>query len=323
MSFEIWIPAHNEEKVIVKTIASLQLVTKGKSNVFIGVACNGCTDQTEELSRQEGVSVHSWPALGKWKTIEQIVFQSQSEWIGFVDAGTVWGSNVWSKDFEANLSDPEVMGFTLEYAAQNMNWLEKIYWMIESAMKTFEEKMGGLVTVSGFSMFFRREELLKAIRFLRSEFGEVSWLNDDVILPLCLRFLFPHKKIKLVKSTLQKTFNIVDLGLDSVGQEKKRRLRMMRGNLQWIRRMVPRFFEKRFFSFQRTLVLLLLSRKILKVFWSYLFISLMLALACKFVASTFLLPIFFLLMPKVGSAFLASIKAPFELFAEEPANLGW
>ncbi len=349
MKLEIWIPAHNEEKVILETLVSLQSAIGNCTDMSLGVACNGCTDLTEALVQKFGAKKLFLPAIGKWRTIEAIVQHSQAEWIGFVDAGTMWNPGLWHGDktnssktlasrvgvsrdrLASQLPDwfqqSNLMGFTLPYTSGKMNHLEKAYWKFESTFKKTEEMLGGLVTVSGFSMFFKRAELQKAIEFLHQQFGPVNWLNDDVILPLTLRFLFPEKQIRLYVSPTPSALEILDLGHAADPREKGRRLRMMRGNLQWIRRMFPLFFSARYFSPSRLVIFFLILRKALKVFWAYLFLIFFVLAAVLVSPWTLLLPVAILLVPKFGISFgfamLASLRAPWELFFPESKDLSW
>jgi cellulose synthase/poly-beta-1,6-N-acetylglucosamine synthase-like glycosyltransferase len=324
---EIWIPAHNEEHVISQTLHSIQKTTRELEKITIGVACNGCTDNTVNLVQKENVKLLELPAIGKWKTIEHIILQSKSEWIGFVDAGTIWDPLLLNGELKQWFNDSNLVGFTLEYSLPKMGLLEKLYWNIESFFKSFEEKMGGLVTVSGFSMFFKRTELTNAIQFLKTEFGEVSWLNDDVIIPLTLRFLYPSKKIKIFRNSLQPSLSFIDLGLSDGKNEKNRRVRMMRGNLQWIRRFVPLFFRLNYFSMNRLLILVLISRKAVKIIWAYLFTLALLIFCMNISWFAILTPLLLLLTPRFLNQFLyafsASLKAPFELCKKETSEKLW
>jgi cellulose synthase/poly-beta-1,6-N-acetylglucosamine synthase-like glycosyltransferase len=270
MNIEIWIPAHNEEKVIVPTLAAIQESLSSSFHFKVGVACNGCTDKTEELSRQQGAQVLSLPAIGKWRTLQKIVEQSTADWIGFVDAGTVWSKDLWRSDIAKWIQDPQVGALTLQYSSPGMGMLEKIYWQIESIFKRFEEKLGGSVTVSGFTMFFRRDLLQEVFSFLQTQFGDVNWLNDDVVLPLTLRFLHPKMQIRILMASRQVAPVRKDIGLGTSANEGGRRLRMMRGNIQWMRKLVPLFFKPAYLSLPRLAILLLLFRKGGKVFWAYI-----------------------------------------------------
>ena len=55
MKLSIVIPAHNEERVIGRTLAAVRMLGVPAHEVI--VVCNGCGDQTDTRARQEGVRV--------------------------------------------------------------------------------------------------------------------------------------------------------------------------------------------------------------------------------------------------------------------------
>ena len=55
MKLSIVIPAHNEERVIGRTLAAVRMLGVPAHEVI--VVCNGCGDQTDARARQEGVRV--------------------------------------------------------------------------------------------------------------------------------------------------------------------------------------------------------------------------------------------------------------------------
>ncbi len=325
-TIDILIPAHNEMANIEKTIQSVRsnlepLKLNQKISYKILVGCNGCTDETATISRSLTEYVFEWPAIGKWQTLKKLVSESSATYICLVDAGAYWLNGVFTTDTLNVLESEDVLGLTYAYSSTNQNFLEKIYWLLESNFKKIEVFFGGLIAVSGITVFYKNETLKSAILFLGSAHPNVQWLNDDVVLPLVLRFQNPKKSIKFIR--LAQSNSIIDLGLNKKSSEKNRRHRLMRGNLQWMRLIIPILLNPRTLTLSTLKVLLLASRRYLKVFWGYIGLIIYFAITLIFdfwpivIATIFLIILLFLrnkiFLSKLIYAFIASLRAPFEL----------
>ncbi|MBC7419483.1 MAG: glycosyltransferase [Bdellovibrio sp.] len=334
ISLDILIPAHNEELFIQETLISLKNVFEKASAHFnfkyqIYVGCNGCTDQTVALARPLVAEVFEWPAMGKWKALEKLTQRSSADFILFVDAGAVWPNDAFQTGLWKQLNEPDSMGLALSYNPLGLGVIEKTYWSVEAFFKSLEIKLGGLVAVSGVSVFYRTQFAQAAFRFLNEKFPQTQWLNDDVILPATMRFLEPMKKIDL--GHLQK--NILDAGLAKSASEKSRRERMMRGNIQWMRLLIPLFFDKKFITLNRMKVFLILSRRILKVFWAYFVLGILAILIYFFFEPMYiligggLLALALLYNPqtfkKIIFSLLASLRAPLDLIFWSEQRSTW
>jgi hypothetical protein len=87
-----------------------------------------------------------------------------------------------------------------------------------------------------------------------------AWLNDDVVIPLAIRSLFPAKKLTYLPNII-----VEDISPIRTGSESTRRVRLIRGNLDWVRE-----------SFWRhsPVVQILALRRISRMTWAYWFIGL-------------------------------------------------
>lgn len=92
-SISIVIPAYNEEKVIAKTILSVQKAVDSESAEII-VVCNGCTDQTEKVGRELGVQVYVAPEKGAAKASNLGSQFAKGSTLVFLDADTVIAHNL-------------------------------------------------------------------------------------------------------------------------------------------------------------------------------------------------------------------------------------
>lgn len=322
------IPAHNEEDCIGSTIDSFRAAVIGKARSFqdseiqIMVASNGSIDRTVQICQEQNVSFVDWPAIGKWQTLAKVVRQNDAvDYFFFVDAGTVVPANFFGAELSSAIFDPSVMGFTLNYQSTARTRLEKIYWFIEATFKVVEKKMGGLVAVSGFLVGYSGDELRRGIQFLTERFATVNWLNDDVVLPLTLRIMNLDKSIHLVSG-----LTVADVGLEQDHNELARRERMLRGNIQWIKLLLPHLLVYPSGSgLQKILVMFLVLRRVLKIFWGYVLLLIIVTpiilipnnwkvwgalLSISAVAVSWKS----MIRPKLWPALLASLKAPVWLF---------
>lgn len=332
---DVLIPAHNEALFIEDTLISLEQAFQRASKKFaftyrLLVGCNGCTDQTAELARPLAHEVYNWPALGKWETLQQLSLQSDADYFVMVDAGASWHPELFNENIWQNLIKENSLGVAVSYNPHNLGFIEKTYWKLEALLKKIEMQLGGLVAVSGVSVFYRADAVKQAFQFLTTSFPQVRWLNDDVVLPLTMRFLQPNHTISIVMSADANENSVRDLGLDKTSSEWTRRQRMMRGNIQWIQNIIPLFFDPAYNSWPRQKVFFILLRRLLKVFWAYFLIAIatvtaiyafdmmifLIILGCIALAALYR-PLTF---KKLVYAFTASALAPIDLIFWKNSN---
>lgn len=80
------IPAHNEEKLIAKTIRSIKKQTH--DNVEIIVVVNGCTDRTEEIAQKEGAKIIMLHEANVSLARNEGARRAEGEILAFIDADT-------------------------------------------------------------------------------------------------------------------------------------------------------------------------------------------------------------------------------------------
>jgi glycosyltransferase involved in cell wall biosynthesis len=305
----IVIPAHNEEEIIRKTISSLLVakdVALAKNLPFemrVVVIADGCTDQTVNQCKSiEGVTVvERKEAQGKWHSLlEGVEHCSDVDWIAFVDSGSSWNEELLLQALPI-LSTPDAIGLSPSYLNIKASFLEQFSWLVERALKNFENRAGGPVSVHGATVMYRRAELSKALKLLEGK----SWLNDDVVIPLAMRTLEPTKKIYYQPENI-----VNDISITKPTVEGRRRVRLTRGNLDWVEA-----------SFWRVpgLPKLLAFRRIARMAWSFW----LLFLCTPLLLWGYLgVVIFFVLLAFVAKipAFRVSLQLPSLLFSSKTVS---
>lgn len=96
-NFSILIPAHNEEKVIGKTLRSL-LSTKYVKKLQIIVIAHNCTDKTYDIAKQYNVTViKSTEGTTKGDALNYGVRYARYDWIGVIDSDSNVGEYYFTK----------------------------------------------------------------------------------------------------------------------------------------------------------------------------------------------------------------------------------
>jgi hypothetical protein len=144
--------------------------------------------------------------------------------------------------------------------------------------------------------------------------GEMPWLNDDVVIPLLVRALYPEGVI------LYPVGEIKDSGVQSDSMDVTRRKRILQGNLQWIRMLWPQCCRL------NPVAGVVAVRRLFRVFWAY-----WIGLAALGLASFFHIPalpalaVMGILMVLSGSfrqlvgAAWVSLTTPFQLVLRDGA----
>ena len=278
----ILIPAHNEETVIQKTLESIAEAIKVATDTSpcafrVLVGADGCTDTTAATATKMGAEVLTMPRkTGKWSTISTLVASCQeSQWIVLADCGAAW-----PKDFLARLlpllTREETMGIAPTYLNDASGLVERLVWRTERAIKMIESKCGGPVSVHGATVCYRTKELTSTLQFLSNH----HWLNDDIVIPLCLRALYPAKNLEYATHL---TVNDSAAIKSPASREFVRRRRLVLGNIQWIRHLWVPIWRQNYVAD------ILASRRVFRLLWGYWAIS---------TASTFALYIEVFNLPK-------------------------
>lgn len=271
-SIPILIPAHNEELPLHKTLTSIsgaiEEVSKISQCVFpIVVGVDGCTDNTEAVARAQGARVVEMKTkTGKWGTIATLVASCpDSQWAILADCGVAW-----PKDFLVQLlprlSDENTIAVAPTYRNNTSGILERLMWRTECVLKRIESLSGGPVSVHGATVCYRTKELTASLRLLSRH----QWLNDDIVIPLCLRALYPSKRIDYA-ATL--AVNESEKTRDTTTSEFRRRRRLVYGNIQWIRRLWGIVWR------HNTVAAILAGRRVFRLLWAYWACFILLAVA--------------------------------------------
>jgi len=276
IELDLLIPVHNEAILITNTLHSISTANKkfaqfkGKTKIYAGL--DHCMDSTEnQIARfiyEECVDVNcivNQGLPGKWSMIQELIRQSDSEWVGLVDAGAIWDPEL-LRYAAPYFSSPNIVGIAPSYSPLNASPIERLNWFLERSIKQIESYAGGPISVHGATVFYKREYLLKALSELRGS----HWINDDIVLPLTLRTLFPHHQLAYLPKTPSGKPWVIDHGVknDPKG-DFRRRKRMLSGNFQWIRT----HFTK---AYQSDLsVGLIATRRVFRLLWAYIVLALL------------------------------------------------
>lgn len=268
----VLIPAHNEEDLLPVTLTSIQSALtelhKYSACTFrIIVGADGCTDSTEALSARMGAEVVSMPSkTGKWGTISALVRTcSETDYVILADCGVEWPQDFLTRLLPL-LRNEDVIGVAPTYRNDTSGIIEKIVWGTERTIKQIEAKSGGPVSVHGATVCYRTEELCRALDFL----SQHQWLNDDVVIPLTLRALYPTKRIEYGLSlTVAESVKPPSNG----GSEFRRRRRLVLGNIQWITLLWGPIWRI------NRIAALLACRRVFRLLWAYWVVLAALAIA--------------------------------------------
>lgn len=257
-SLDVLIPAHFERESLPLTIDSARKsilavvhLVMVPSKVVVGLSA--WTGPEAQFAARLADQVIEISRPGKWWALQALIKQSQAEWVALVDCGTTWPEDL-VLHLSEYLSTEDVMAVNPSYREGSRGMLSKMIWRFEAFLKSLENKAGGPVSLHGATIFYRRECLEKAFEHLEG----VEWLNDDVVVPLTLRMLFPERRIIYDRDVF-----VVDMSPSSVNSEVKRRKRLLFGNLQWIRKFFPTL------AVHNPVLLALAMRRALRVMWAW------------------------------------------------------
>jgi glycosyltransferase involved in cell wall biosynthesis len=289
-SLDVLIPAHDEAATIGATLASLRAA--GAQRIIVGA--DACSDDTAARARTAGAEVREFSFRSKWRVLRALVDASNAEWVAFVDAGALWPADLLTR--AAEKAGAGVAALAPSYRPARASRAERLHWAVEAWLKRQENKSSGPVSVHGATVLYRREALRSAFTLL--EGGE--WLNDDVVIPSAIHITAPELRVEYLDACVS------DLGL---GAEGRRRDRLVRGNLQWVRFLLPQL-RRNPAAFTVAL------RRVFRLFWAYWFLFFsagLTGLGCWPALAT-LLPL--LAFPRAA---WSSFTAPFLVFSQTEA----
>ena len=309
----ILIPVHNDLVHLQATLTSLP------RSVRIVVGLDACTDKSEEYLAAKGIEFKKFSFKSKWLVLQELVKEVSEARVALVDVGAIWPSGI-IEELNRYWALPDTIAVAPTYRPKDSGALEAWAWRLEACLKGIENLAGGPVAIHGASVCYSRPALQAAFDGLVLS---SQWKNDDVVIPLCLRMLFPRGRIRYVKSLA-----IQDLGIQRGGFPLRRRLRMLIGNIEVARWAFSGFGSR--FSIAHVLFL----RRMARVLWVYdlLFFALALLawlsqsssriLGGQFVLGLFVLVLFFKWnrMSSIAAAALASFLAPVFMISRSMRN---
>lgn len=185
-TFSIILPVHNEEKRIASKLQNCLDLEQQRECVEVIVACDGCTDATEEIARQFAVSDPRIRVLcvngrsGKSGVQNVALRHARGEVVLLTDVNTMMPREA-LKLLEEDFTDPEVGAVTVAvyFGSPNnpVSQGQSLYWRFELFLRSTESDLGILATGSGQALALRRE----LFRPLPLFYG------DDCIIPLDVR----------------------------------------------------------------------------------------------------------------------------------------
>lgn len=296
LSLSILIPVFRDSHGLATTLRSLEEVRRfperaGLRSIEIYVGIDGYCPECEQVTEAYAVNTVGTPDnRGKWNTLQRLVECSgHAEWIALLDAGVEWSEDLLAKCSQS-LHQKDIMGIAPSYRLKNAGRMTKMLWWIESFIKHAENFVGGPISVHGATVFYRRGELVKVLQ----ELGSMSWTNDDVVIPLVMRTMFPGQKI-IYKSSLR----VHDSDQKEAADGGRRRLRIALGNCQWIKWLYPNIWR-----LNRSIAILAL-RRIARVVWAWWLLFLLLGISLSVLPRDALLDSY--LITLISVLFLAGI----------------
>jgi glycosyltransferase involved in cell wall biosynthesis len=242
---EILIPVHNQAEDLAATLGSLRGAGH-TGKIIVGV--NACTDNSEEIAESFGATIVKRQEPGKWPMLMDLARTSQAEWVGFVDAGTLFSPETY-RGLKLEHASALTVAVAPRYHPSRAGRLSKLHWAVEAFLKTLENSAGGPIAIHGAAVCYRRQPLLETLATLEHR----SWVNDDVVIPLALRARNPEFRI-----AYQPHLMVDDHGVQKPSPERRRRL--VRGNLQWL------IFLRELGATDSPLLLLLVARRVFRLF---------------------------------------------------------
>ena len=255
------VPAHNDEEGLKRTLESVSRAARLAREKFpslaveLHVGLDGCTDNSAIIASMYSAKTLPSPRnRGKWRTLVELAKHAEgADWVAFADCGIVWEEN-FLLQVAPECYQPAVMGLAPTYRSPNGGGLERALWSVERHFKTLEDHLGGPVSIHGATVLYRRSELMPALEALKNN----RWLNDDVVVPLVMRGLFPERAIRYLPKV-----SVYDSSPDHPGRQFTRRRRLVLGNVQWMRTLLPSTWRS------SAAVGTVALRRVFRVFWAY------------------------------------------------------
>ncbi len=261
-NIDVIVPCHNEEGRLRTTLESVSHATdelhRYYPEVEVRIRCglDACSDTTWLDAAQFDAEIVTFKHRSKWKVISDLVSSSNSDWIILVDAGVTWDRRILRNSIPF-LAVNDVVSFSPSYTTARSGLPGRLHWALEAFIKSYENRSGGPISVHGATVFYRSSSLKLVLRVLAGR----AWINDDVVIPLMMRCVFPGKRIIYSRNSAI-GFTVCDRAPRAPSSEKIARERVARGNIQWIRFLVPIVIE------WNIPVFIVSMRRIARLYWA-------------------------------------------------------
>jgi cellulose synthase/poly-beta-1,6-N-acetylglucosamine synthase-like glycosyltransferase len=229
------IAAHNEADVIADKVRNSLALVYPASKIEIVIASDGSTDGTADIAARTGdarVRVYDYRAhRGKLAVLNATVPNLIGEVIVFSDASSMLDPDAVHR-LVANFYDPKVGAVSGVYRVKRIDEAElgrqeDFYWKYETFLKSREARFGAALGAHGS---------LYAVRRCLYPYPEPGTINDDYVIPV--RILQQGYRVEYDKSAVsyEEAREMGGFG---------RRVRIMAGNFQQLREIVPLLWPPR------------------------------------------------------------------------------
>ena len=260
-TLDIIIPCHNDAAHLALTLQSIGTSMGELCRCFEGVnvqtvcGLDSCTDESAQEASKFPVTLRRFEFKSKWRVLNQLIQESNADWIALADCGVVWKKNLLRNAYPY-FCDQEIVGIAPSYKLLKENTLNRVHWTLEKILKSLENRSGGPVSVHGATVFYRSHSLKKALRLLEGR----HWTNDDVILPTIVRAIHPNQRI-VYCTNLHMGFSVEDNAPRINHKERQARMRVSHGNVQWLNHILPFVWR-----WNKALFITCL-RRVFRIFW--------------------------------------------------------
>ena len=162
-SLSLIVAAHDEEPVIAAKVRNVLALDYPRERLQLIVACDGCSDATARLAREEGADVVLELARGgKVRAQDAAVAVARGEIVAFSDANALWAPGA-ARALVGAFADPRV-----GYACGQVRFLagdgaagpanqEGVYWRYELAVRALESRLSSITAGNGAIYATRRD----------------------------------------------------------------------------------------------------------------------------------------------------------------------
>jgi len=162
-SLSLIVAAHDEEPVIAAKVRNVLALDYPRERLQLIVACDGCSDATARLAREEGADVVLELARGgKVRAQDAAVAVARGEIVAFSDANALWAPGAARALVEA-FADPRVgyacgqVRFLAAGGADGPANQEGTYWRYELAVRALESRLSSITAGNGAIYATRRD----------------------------------------------------------------------------------------------------------------------------------------------------------------------